>query len=72
MSGSASSAEFYYPEDPRVRREAEALASAGHEVDVICLRRITESARETVNGVTIYRLPLDHQRGSSGSISPSI
>lgn len=56
--------QFYYPEDPRVRREAEALASAGHEVDVICLRRLTEAAHEVVNGVTIYRLPLDHRRGS--------
>ena len=57
--------QFYYPEDPRVRREAEALAMAGHTVDIICLRRTTESAQETVNGVNIYRLPLDHQRGST-------
>ena len=56
--------QFYYPADPRVRREAEALASEGHEVDVICLRQADEPAREVVNGVSIYRLSLDHQRGS--------
>ena len=29
----------YYEEDPRVRREAEALVAAGHAVDVFSLRR---------------------------------
>ena len=28
----------YYPADPRVRREADALVEAGMLVDVICLR----------------------------------
>lgn len=55
---------FYYPDDPRVRREAEALAAAGHEVEVICLRRDGEAAREEVGGVRVFRLPLDHRRGS--------
>src|SRR5262245_31853116 len=55
---------FYYPHDPRVRREAEALVAAGHEVDVICLRQDGELASEVVRGVRILRLPLTHRRGS--------
>jgi len=58
--------QFYYPSDPRVRREAEALASDGHEVDVICLRKDGETARDKCNGVNVYRLPLSHSRGSTG------
>jgi glycosyltransferase involved in cell wall biosynthesis len=59
----------YYPLDPRVRREAEALAGAGYEVDVICLRRrgrtsqASEPSRETINGVHVHRLPLERKRG---------
>jgi glycosyltransferase involved in cell wall biosynthesis len=60
----------YYPTDVRVRREAEALVSAGYEVHVICLRR-TEAAKrssqareETINGVYVHRLPLERKRGN--------
>ncbi len=53
----------YYPADPRPRREAEALIGAGHEVDLICLRDADESPRETVNGVRVFRLPLERKRG---------
>ncbi len=52
----------YYLRDPRVRREAEALAASGHEVDVVSLRRPGEAWRERVGGVTIYRIPLGHRR----------
>lgn len=53
----------YYPADPRPRREAEALIGAGHEVDLICLRDADESPRETVNGVRVFRVPLERKRG---------
>jgi len=53
----------YYPADPRPRREAEALIDAGHEVDLICLRDADESPRETVNGVRIFRVPIERKRG---------
>lgn len=52
----------YYPADPRVRRQAEALKSRGFEVDVICLRRDGELSRDRVDGVGVYRLPLSHRR----------
>lgn len=55
----------YYPRDPRIRRQAEALAQAGFEVDVVCLRDAKEQARESVNGVNVRRLPLSRRRGSA-------
>ncbi len=57
----------YYLLDPRPRRETEALAEAGMEADVICLRRDpSEPSFERVGGVNIHRVPLSHQRGSAG------
>lgn len=55
---------YYYPEDPRSRREAEALAAAGHHVDILTLRHAGEPATEVVNGVHVRRLPVKHYRGS--------
>jgi glycosyltransferase involved in cell wall biosynthesis len=55
----------YYPADPRPRRAAEALASEGVGVDIICLRQnVEEPRREIVNGVNVFRVPLRrHRRG---------
>lgn len=55
---------YYYPEDPRGRREAEALAAAGHHVDILTLRHPDEPVREVINGVNVRRLPVKHYRGS--------
>ncbi|MBV9451222.1 MAG: glycosyltransferase family 4 protein [Streptosporangiaceae bacterium] len=46
-----------------VRREAEALAGAGFEVDVMCMRGLGRPRREVVNGVTVISLPADRRRG---------
>ncbi len=54
----------YYPRHRNLRRNAEAILSQGFSVDVICLRQKGEKSRETMNGVNIYRLPLEHRRGS--------
>lgn len=54
----------YYPRDPRIRRQAEALAANGFLIDVYCLRATGERAKEVVNGVHINRLPLCRKRGS--------
>ncbi len=51
-----------FPLDARVRREVECLLDAGHEVDVISLRREGQSGRETWRGANTYRLPLRHRR----------
>lgn len=49
----------YYPiREPRVEREAEALAKNNYSVDVLCLRHSFEPAFERIENVNIYRLPL--------------
>lgn len=59
----------YFPEEAHVRKNAEALMSAGYDVDVICLRDKGEKARENWSpggeqGVRVHRLPLMHKRTS--------
>jgi len=54
----------YYDEDPRVRREAEALLAAGHEVDVIALRRLTDEPTAILAGVTVRRLGVQRHQGA--------
>jgi glycosyltransferase involved in cell wall biosynthesis len=54
----------YYPADPRPRRAAEAMVRAGAGVDLICLRKPGEKAREIVNGVNVLRLPIRKKRHS--------
>lgn len=51
-----------YPGDVRVRREAEALIDAGHNVDILCLRKGNQLAFETIRNVDIYRINLEHKR----------
>lgn len=51
-----------FPLDARVRREVECLLDAGHEVDVISLRRDGQPGRETWRGANAYRPPLRHRR----------
>jgi glycosyltransferase involved in cell wall biosynthesis len=53
----------FFPLDTRVRREVDALAASGHQVDVICLRRDGQPWRERLGPVTAYRLPLPLERG---------
>lgn len=53
----------YFPADPRVRREVDALRAAGHEVDVICLRGEDEVGVELIGGMRITRIPLRARRG---------
>jgi glycosyltransferase involved in cell wall biosynthesis len=52
----------YFPLDTRVRREVRALSEAGHEVDVICVRRPGQPRLERLGRVTIHRLPLPLRR----------
>ncbi len=66
LAGKRTVAVMYstYPWDPRPRRAAEALASKGASVEVICLKeRDEEPQHESFNGVGITRIPLKHRRG---------
>jgi len=53
----------YFPADPRIRREVDALRAAGHEVDVLCLRAEGESPSESIRGTCVTRVPLTARRG---------
>ena len=49
-----------------VRREAEALADAGFDVEVICMRGVDCSRRAVVNGITLIRLPVSYRNSLTG------
>ena len=62
----------YYDEDPRVRREAEAVVASGRPVLVLGLRRPGEPADGELAGVRIRRLDVQRHQGASLSrTSPS-
>ena len=52
-----------WPFDPRAAKEVAALCEAGHEVDVICMRRRGELRVERFGSVTVHRVP--PERGAS-------
>jgi len=56
----------YYPDDPRLARQASALIAAGYRVDVICLHRpgSKEPSREQVDDVGVLRLGGSRARGT--------
>ncbi len=54
----------YYEEDPRVRREAEALVASGRPVDVYALRRPGDQPTGMVDGVVVTRLDVQRHQGA--------
>jgi len=54
----------YYEEDPRVRRQAEAILAAGRPVDVIALRRPGDDPEGDVAGVRVRRLDVQRHQGA--------
>jgi glycosyltransferase involved in cell wall biosynthesis len=55
--------QHHVPQDTRVLREVTALADAGYEVDVLCVRRPGEPAREQRGPLRIRRLAVVPARG---------
>jgi glycosyltransferase involved in cell wall biosynthesis len=53
----------HYESDPRVRREAEALAARGDEVVVWCLGKEGADASDSIKGVRLDRIFLPRYRG---------
>jgi glycosyltransferase involved in cell wall biosynthesis len=54
----------HYPWDARINREAHALAQAGHEVDLICLKYTPDQPFfERDGSISLYRLPMGRLRG---------
>ncbi|HEY5287243.1 MAG TPA: glycosyltransferase family 4 protein [Solirubrobacteraceae bacterium] len=58
---------FTYPQDTRVRNEAESLAAAGHRVTVLAPRGPGQSARERIEGVAVQRYRIVWAEGSPWS-----
>ncbi|MBI3752222.1 MAG: glycosyltransferase, partial [Chloroflexi bacterium] len=54
----------YYDEDPRVRREAEALVAHGRPVDVYGLRRPGDEPHGELAGVRVHRLGVQRHQGA--------
>jgi glycosyltransferase involved in cell wall biosynthesis len=57
-------AHSYYEEDPRVRREAEAVVASGRPVDVFALRKPGDPATGVLDGVRIHRLDVQRHQGA--------
>jgi glycosyltransferase involved in cell wall biosynthesis len=52
---------------PEIRREAEALTSAGFDVEVFIMRPADTPRRVVVNGVTVIGLPVRQREGTAGT-----
>ncbi len=63
----AAVAYTHYESDPRVRREAEALAARGDIVNVWALQKEGSPAVEVINGVKVRRLRIPRYRGGKAS-----
>jgi glycosyltransferase involved in cell wall biosynthesis len=57
--------QYFFPLDVRVRRDVDALLGQGHQVVVVCERRPGERRRERSGQLTVWRLPMSHERGGS-------
>lgn len=54
-----------YPQDVRVRSEAESLVKAGHQVTVVAPRGAGQPRRDRVGGVVVRRFTLPHTPASA-------
>jgi glycosyltransferase involved in cell wall biosynthesis len=55
-----------YPQDVRVRNEAEVLVADGHQVVVLAPRGVAQASEEIVNGVHVKRYRLPAGAGAAG------
>jgi glycosyltransferase involved in cell wall biosynthesis len=53
----------HYPFDPRPRRTADVLMRHGMSVDYICVADGKAPWHERTNGIDVFRVPIEHQRG---------
>jgi glycosyltransferase involved in cell wall biosynthesis len=53
-----------YEEDPRLRRQAQALTGAGIVVDVIALERVDSPVETRLDGATIVHVPVGRHQGA--------
>jgi len=55
-----------YPNDIRVRKEAEALVNSGKKVLVVCPSKINDLKDETINGVSVHRIGRNYTHFKKG------
>ena len=55
-----------YPQDIRVRKEAESIAYAGIDIQVITRWKEGEKREETINGVKVFRLGSSYTHSYKG------
>jgi glycosyltransferase involved in cell wall biosynthesis len=55
-----------YPNDIRVRKEAESLVENGFKVLVVCPRKKEDPERETINGVEVFRIGTNYSNFKKG------
>ncbi|KOY50527.1 Glycosyl transferase group 1 [Polaribacter dokdonensis DSW-5] len=55
-----------YPNDIRVRKEAESLAENGKNVLVVCPRKKNDSQSEIINNVTVFRIGNNYTNSKKG------
>src|SRR5881394_2733596 len=61
-----------FPQDTRVKNEADALTAAGFQVTVVALRKKGQSRSEVVDGIQVYRLPRLELFQKTRSENPSL
>jgi len=49
-----------FPPDDRVRKEAQSLIKAGHEVHLLCFRHNNENSYEEIAGIKVHRVYMPH------------
>ena len=54
----------YFPQDSRLRREAEALIKDGYQVNILCLRNSEQSKEENLYGINIFRVNMSKSRST--------
>ena len=55
-----------YPQDIRVRKQAESLAELGKHIIVVCPRKQNEEKQETINGVLVHRIGKNYNTAQKG------
>ncbi|WBX75643.1 glycosyltransferase [Tenacibaculum ovolyticum] len=66
MSYIAMVVDASYPNDIRVRKEAESLVNSGNKVVVICPRKKNDDKTEKINGVNVFRIGTNYSNSKKG------
>ena len=51
-----------YDAHPHIQRDLKTLVEDGYAVDIVCLKEEGQAYRETIDGINVYRIPVQHHR----------